>query len=778
MGVRLWVLIGTVFLPMLPQGQTYRIQSELYEVIFFPETAQFMIKTRTGLVFVKGGQFTLPVQEVRTTKIVDKIFGAGQVIEVKHIDGSISAIQLLSKTPFVLFRFTLHNCEGEQKLVRQVKPLSVLVDCGVPAANLRSFGTGGLSSLDKKSGSYMWLAVAEPKSRKGIVAGWITVERGSGVIFAQKAKQLVHMEAQIDYGNLRLPPHGSAELETFALGYFDDARFGLEAWADTIAKIYDIRLPSQPVGYCTWYHAGASNEEDLKRLAEFAAKHLKPFGFSVIQIDDGWQDGVKKDGPRRNFSRHRPNGPYPSGMKAIADYIRSLGLIPGLWFMPFAGTQDDPTFKNEWFVKRLDGSPYEVRWGGTCLDMTHPEVRDYVRQVVHRIVHEWGYRYLKMDGLWTGTATPLMYVNDSYRDDGIGDAVFHDPTKTNIEVFRDGLKLIRKVAGEGVFLLGCCAPQNMRSYGGSFGLIDAMRIGPDTGTSLDKLFRGPLFGSRHYHLHRRIWYNDPDVIFVGPRIALTHAQLLCSWIAVTGQLNISSDPYSEIPPDRLDLLKRTMPPHNLHARPIDIFETEPPKFWVVKDERKKPNQIVIGVFNWGKEPLRSNVPLKWLDLPEHRTYAAFEFWSNRLIAPVENHLQVNLMPAIVENSEGKLSAPDEPCCAVFSLRKVTNHPLLISTSRHITQGLIDVLSETWDAKQSTLKGESLLVANDPYELRISLRSRVGIWRFESFRVSHPDKLAGVKIIDVKLEPELLRVRLVSPESRKVKWTIKFSRPKG
>ncbi|MFN3421502.1 MAG: hypothetical protein ACK40X_07255, partial [Armatimonadota bacterium] len=155
-------------------------------------------------------------------------------------------------------------------------------------------------------------------------------------------------------------------------------------------------------------------------------------------------------------------------------------------------------------------------------------------------------------------------------------------------------------------------------------------------------------------------------------------------------------------------------PDYLHVRPIDIFETEPPKFWVVKDERKKPNQIVIGVFNWGKEPLRSNVPLKWLDLPEHKTYAAFEFWSNRLIAPVENHLQVNLMPAIVENSEGKLSAPDEPCCAVFSLRKVTNHPLLISTSRHITQGLIDVLSETWDAKQSTLKGESLLVANDPY----------------------------------------------------------------
>jgi len=129
-----------------------------------------------------------------------------------------------------------------------------------------------------------------------------------------------------------------------------------------------------------------------------------------------------------------------------------------------------------------------------------------------------------------------------------------------------------------------------------------MRIGPDTGTSLNKLFRGPLFGSRHYHLHRRIWYNDPDVIFVGPRVDLSHARLLCSWIAVTGQLNISSEPYPELPSERLDLLKRTMPSHNLNARPIDIFEVKPPKFWIVEDRRK--NQIIfLSVFSIGAKIL-------------------------------------------------------------------------------------------------------------------------------------------------------------------------------
>jgi hypothetical protein len=60
-------------------------------------------------------------------------------------------------------------------------------------------------------------------------------------------------------------------------------------------------------------------------LAEFAAKELAPFGFSVVQIDDKWQSGVSTNGPRRNFTTHNPEGSYPTGMKAAADHVSSLG---------------------------------------------------------------------------------------------------------------------------------------------------------------------------------------------------------------------------------------------------------------------------------------------------------------------------------------------------------------------------------------------------------------------------------------------------------------------
>src|SRR5262249_14649139 len=154
---------------------------------------------------------------------------------------------------------------------------------------------------------------------------------------------------------------------------------------------------------------------------EFAAKHLAPFGFSVIQIDDHWQAGVSTNGPKRNFTAHKTDGPYPGGMKAAAKQIKSLGMTPGIWFMPFAGTYYDPFFAShqDWFVKHEDGKHYETAWGGTCLDMTNPEAREHLRSTVKRIAEDWGYTYFKMDGLWTGTGTKQQYVNSGYKDDSI-----------------------------------------------------------------------------------------------------------------------------------------------------------------------------------------------------------------------------------------------------------------------------------------------------------------------------------------------------------------------
>lgn len=66
----------------------------------------------------------------------------------------------------------------------------------------------------------------------------------------------------------------------------------------------------------------------------------------------------------------------------------------------------------------------------------------------------------------------------------------------------------------------------MRSMGGSFGLIDAMRIGPDNRANYPATLKGPLFGGRCYFLHNRVWHNDPDPAYVRESLPLDDALAL------------------------------------------------------------------------------------------------------------------------------------------------------------------------------------------------------------------------------------------------------------
>jgi hypothetical protein len=749
-----------MFFAFTASAEQIRIQNAGLEATFDTISQRFTLTDRrSATVFIKDGRFSDAEGAAKSTEVTDKVFGRGQAIEVVQRNGNHDFIMVFPGLPFALFRSSIHNGGAEPTVTRDVRPFSAGVDLGTPAVRLKTLGTGGLLPPDKNPGSYAWLAVAESSaaSDRGVVFGWLTYDRGSGVLFSTVDGSSVRVDAHIDYGRLRLAPGKTEDMEMLAVGYFDDARLGLEAWADAVAKVYDIHLPPQPAGYCTWYsrpYGGASDEKHLAEQSAFAAKHLAPFGFSVIQIDDKWQAGISKNGPKRNFTSHDPNGPYPTGMKAAADNIKSLGLVPGIWFMPFAGTYYDPFFKDhqDWFVKNEDGTPYETKWGGTCLDMTHPGAREHLQSVVRRIADEWGYQYFKMDGLWTGTGTKQQYINSGYKDDGIGDAVFHNPDKTNIEAYRDGLRLVRETVGRKVFILGCNGPQNMRSYGGAFGLVDAMRVGPDNGTEWKSLLRGPTFGSRHYFLHGRIWYNDPDPVYVREGMPLNYAQLICSWVALSGQLNLSSEWLPGVPGERLDILKRTMPAHGLPARPVDLFENEPARIWVLTDSRLTPRRDIIGLYNWDGNELRLDYPLVRLGLDANTEYVAFDYWQNSLVPAIKGRLQITV-PA--------------QSCLVLSLRPRASQPQLISTSRHITQGIVDVLEEKWDAAGKTLLGRSNVVGGDAYELRI-----VSDAAPLAVEVSSQDRTAGVKTL-LRQNEALVRAVIESPTSREVSWSVKF-----
>ena len=736
------------------------IENDRYAVNVEATDGTFTIATKpSGKIILPAGKLSGTGGTAKTIELADKTLGKGQGIEVTYADGNREVVALYPDLPFVTFRSTLHNSGKEPVVLNHVPTVSVGMDLGKPLAEISTLGTGGLMAPAQNPGSYAFLSIVDPKTRAGVVGGWLTHDRGSGVVFSPVKDDAVRMQAQIDYGCLRIKPGEEAVAETFAIGYFDDARFGLEAYADAIGKIYAVKLLPQTAGLCTWYmdrHAAACDEVNLKELNAACAKELKPFGFDFMLIDDNWQAGVKVNGPKKNFTTHEANGPYPSGMKAAAENMESFGLTPGIWFIPFAGNYKDPFFKDRQhlFVKKTDGQPYETSWGGTCLDMTLPETQEFVRGIVSRLAHDWGYKLFKMDGFWTGSGTPQMYIHDAYKQDGIGDAVFSNPDKTNIETLRDGAKLVREAAGPDVFLLGCAAVQNMRSFGGSFGLLDAMRVGPDTNDGSI----GSLHASRLWFLHGRVWWNDPDFVSVRTYLSLDRARLNAGWTAISGQLYYISDWVPIYPADRLDIVKRTIPAHGLPARPVDVFEQQIARIWIVTDTRQTVRRDVVAYYNWDKDRAEISATPERIGLPPAKEYVGFDFWANKFIPPFSGALTATLPGA---------------SSRIMAIRPVSEFPQLLSTSRHVTQGIVDVTDEKWSAK-SQLSATSKMVGNDPYELRIVVPSSDKSWRATGIKVSDEDVAAGVKA-SIKQDGPRIRAALSSPVSREVKWQVAFER---
>ncbi len=688
----------------------------------------------------------------------DADYGQNTAVKVTAANGDSQTVALYASLPFAVTSLLLKNSSST---AREVNKLPVLTaSLPVLPANAISLGTGGLKPASDGVGSYAWAALANAHSGDGVVGGFLTHEKGNGVLFPGSNDHRATVSARLEYGRLIVPAASTVQSELFAIGWFADARLGMEAWADAVARKLHHKLPAMPIVYCTWYdnvHGGSSDQKALAELSEFAARTLKPFGLGTIQIDDGWQMGDPHgNGPRKNFSQYDPNGPYRDGMKATADKIAADGLRPGLWILPFGGSYNDAFFAKhqDWFVKTAEGKPFDTAWGGTALDMTQPGAIDFVRGEIAQSVSAWGYGYLKLDGLSTGVGVHPQYVNDAWKEDNLGDGYFSVPTKPHIEVFRDGLRMIRNAAGPTTFILGCCAPQNMRSYAGVFGLVDAMRMGPDNGGNFKNWLVSPDFGSRNYHLNGRIWWSDPDPMYVRDSIPLASAECIASWNALSGQMVSLSDWLPGLPENRLELIKRCIPGHGVTARPVDIFESWPPRMWTVSDTRAgHTRRDVVGLFNWSEKPSEYRVAFKKLGIPAAREYSVYDFWAKRLLSPAKGELA--------------LSVPGE-ACRVLAIRPSLPHPFVISTSRHVSQGILELTGEDWNPGSSTLSGVSEVVGADNYELRVVATKRALL----AASVSAEDVAAGVSVTS-EHEGDLLRVHIASPTGRKVAWKIIF-----
>jgi len=755
----------------------YSISNSFLTVIYNPKTKTLKVVAKaTKKTFLKNITPDGTTATAKRVEMISSVFGKGSALIISATDGSTLSFALYPSQPFVFIRKKVKNTGKDVLDIQKLNPVSLAVDLEKPAKTLKTLGTGGLLDPDKNPGSYVFLTTVDPSTRNGVIAGWLTNEKGSGVLFSSINNNLVEIKPQIDYGRFNLPVGKSEETETLIVGYFDDARIGEEQFADAIAKQQNIKLKPRTAVYCSWYsekNGGAGSESSTIELAKFVKDSLKRFGLGVIQLDDQWQDGGLYNGPRRGFDRVNPKGGYPNGMTTSANAIKKNGLVAGIWWMPFARNYQDPEYKDRqnWFAQRKNGKPFDTQWGGTCLDLTNPEVQNHIRTLA-KTIHNWGFDYFKMDGLWTGTATDQVYINDGYKDDSMGNCKpLFNPAKTQIEAYRDGLRILRNAVGNGVFFSGCCASQNMRSFGASFGLVNSMRIGPDYNADGQNIRTGAIRASRLYFLNGRVWWNDPDPSILresGKSTfdadsanygtgSLIRTRLLPSFVAISGQLFLSSDWLPDLPKDRIEIMKRCMASHSGIARPVDAFDKAIPSIWLTSDSKSGTQRNVLSLLNWDTVSQKIACSMSRAGLNDQAVYHAFDFWANKPYPDIHGSFASEL--------------PSESC-QIIAVRAKSNHPVVVSTSQHVTQGMIDLLKEEWNG--TNLSCSSKVIAGDNYEIRIAGINDGGAWKVDRAMIMENPADATIEVLP-QTERGWVRVVIKSKKSQVVKWQIKFKK---
>ena len=171
-------------------------------------------------------QFSEAPTAAQVRDVNDAVFGAGQALELAGESGTLYTLTLYHGRPFVFMQTTLENAEPELTTHRHYSPFTISATMGAAVRQVKALGTGGLSGADKKSnsGSYAFLSIADPQTRNGIVAAWLTNERGSGVVFSDIQNDTLVVEPRIDYGRLQLDAGQTEALEIFIFGGFKIGR--------------------------------------------------------------------------------------------------------------------------------------------------------------------------------------------------------------------------------------------------------------------------------------------------------------------------------------------------------------------------------------------------------------------------------------------------------------------------------------------------------------------------------------------------------------------------
>lgn len=530
-------------------------------------------------------------------------------------------------------------------------------------------------------------------SREAILIGFLRQQYGPNkidIIPNRRGTDIDRIEAWQELG-FELSPGSAQPLDVLVIAEGQDPYLMLEQFGQAVNKHIGRSFDGPPcVGMMTWYgYRTAIDEQAVLDNAKIIGELFDGYPQkmqNIMLLDHGWQEDA-------NWGYwHADRKRFPHGMQWLAKKLVKYGLELGLWFTPFCATENAPNYKDlsPLLVLGKDGNPVVLKcnvWGqlpghprsrdSVFFDGDKKPVQDKWKNELERM-KKWGVTYWKLD---------FFVLTTSYMNmPKIGTGKLYAKTWRNF----------RKAVGKKGHLAPCSCPTNLQ-----LGYNNSMRIGTDIGNAgtwpgtMDKYRYGLSTIAALWYKHRNLWVNDADSIQIAKGCSLAEARVRATTVALSGGHLMLSEDLRGVANERLDIIRRLIPPYPKAARPLDLFENPFPQgypsLWSLSLHTGFGPITVLAVFNLTQKTRTFTIEPDMLGIKPGKEFLALEWWQYRWLGRFRGNFKIDVPPGDV---------------AVIHAQPRRSVPWLMSVSHHITGGYI-IEDVSFDRKTGQLTGKLL-----------------------------------------------------------------------
>lgn len=464
-------------------------------------------------------------------------------------------------------------------------------------------------------------------------------------------------------------------------------------------------------GWCSWEaYRRDIDEEKINTISDFMRDNLKDYGLEYIQVDDGYQKmplPYRAEGTMKEGWMTCEEEKFPRGHEGIVEDIKARGFVPAIWTNANITNEAYPDAHPE-DVLFHEGKALKGEWIDYLYSCTEKNLAEQVTPVFEGF-RDAGYKYVKIDAI-----RHLLF-------DGLHEAV-RLGIMTNEEAegkFRSYMEASKKGMSDDMYYLASWGEMHE-----VVGIADACRIAMDANPTWAGI-RMQLFEmARWFHTQRILFLNDPDHVCV--RTKPEWAKSALSLISLAGGLCMLSDTTDAYTEEKLDIIKKTLPPlttttaetgalsvdfpaytwtklHGFavqsHETPVEMedvnlkeaydmagiyptMDADHPfsSLWSFHLEQGGDRWCVVGRF--ATIPLKgSEIALEQVNLDPNKSYHAFDFWEQKYLGIVTGKLACRAL--------------ELGCCQIIALREVQEVPQFLASTRHVSMDAVSVKKNVW-----------------------------------------------------------------------------------